>query len=208
VKNEPAMTISDDEIVAGLKEGRENAYEAFIHLYSGRLLRWIRYQLRGTRRVTIEADAEEMLNTAFYIAMVKIEQYSPARGTFRGWLYTLTRNVVIDHVRKAARAAEVLLDYTSELNSLQSLPDDVDVVREARRYALRQAIEELHERDRLVIEMTLAGIRDADIAKVRDVQPQSIPALRQRAVERLRALLINRVEFSDLITAAPGGPTS
>src|SRR6266852_986220 len=102
------MTISDNEIVAGLKEGRGNACEAFIDLYSGRLLRWIRYQLRGARRAAIEADADEILNTAFYIAMIKIEQYNPERGTFRTWLYTLTRNVLIDHVRRTARTAETL----------------------------------------------------------------------------------------------------
>ena len=51
-------------------------------------------------RVSGRQEAEDLTNTVFEKAFAAMGRYEPSPAQFSTWLYTIARNVVIDHYRK------------------------------------------------------------------------------------------------------------
>lgn len=72
------------------------AWERFVVLYTPLLLRWSR------RAGLTEQDAVDLVQEVFSILLVELPrfEYEAARGSFRGWLKTVTVNQCRKHHRK------------------------------------------------------------------------------------------------------------
>ena len=87
------------------------AWNEFAQLYQPMIFRIAR------RRGLQHADAAEVTQEALTRVAKAVEDWDPdhSKGTFRGWLYRITRNITIDFLRKAGR-------QPINLNALSSLP--------------------------------------------------------------------------------------
>lgn len=76
-----------------------DAWTEFAQLYQPLIFRIAR------RRGLQHADAAEVTQEVLTRVAKAVEGWDPDRskGTFRGWLYRITRNVTIDYLRKAGR---------------------------------------------------------------------------------------------------------
>jgi RNA polymerase sigma-70 factor (ECF subfamily) len=98
----------------------EQAWNEFALLYQPLIFRIARS--RGLQH----ADAAEVTQDVLGRVAGAVEQWTPdpAKGSFRGWLYRITRNLTIDYLRRDHRRP-VNLDFTSGQN-LDAIADPAD----------------------------------------------------------------------------------
>ncbi|MFY9527418.1 MAG: sigma-70 family RNA polymerase sigma factor [Candidatus Acidiferrales bacterium] len=79
--------------VARLRRGDLNALAAILAQYQNRLYRYL------LRLVRNPAEAEDLFQQTWVRVAEKIRRYDPERS-FEAWLFTLARNLAIDHLRR------------------------------------------------------------------------------------------------------------
>ena len=207
MRGDVSAPVSDHELAARLRIGDVAAHAILLGQYGGRLFWFIRWRLEDAVREGAEADAKELLNDTFRDAITKIDLFDPARGTLKAWLFTIAKNKVIDHLRKKARKSEPPIEDGVEPSTLKDPGTDPnrvegpeDASRGERIRAVRMAMAQLSEKDRVVLELGyFVQVSDADVARRIGVQPQSIPMLRKRARDRLKKLLVAQPAFREWV---------
>lgn len=94
------MTVDDDELMIRLQGGDDSAFEELLERYQGPLQGFF---FRNTRDAQLSEDlTQETLLKVYNQAW----DYLPS-GRFRGWMYRIARNLLIDDVRKRSHDALV-----------------------------------------------------------------------------------------------------
>ena len=62
--------------------------------YSGKVMGYIRARIRSS------AEAEDLHSEVFEKILKKIEEFDPSKASLNTWIFTITRNTVIDHFRR------------------------------------------------------------------------------------------------------------
>lgn len=64
-------------------------------------------RLLGVARRIVRDDAlaEDIVHDAFIRIWTRAASFDPARGSARGWIYSITRNLALNHIRDGAREA-------------------------------------------------------------------------------------------------------
>lgn len=154
---------------------------AFAPLYTHYLDPIYRYCYR---RLDTREAAEDATSQIFTKALAALPAY---RGDgFRGWLFAIARNVVMDAYRRPC--STLPLDSVSEPVDRSPSPESLAVTTDERA-ALRALLAALPEDQRSVIELRLAGLTGAEIAVALGRGTGAIKMLQFRAMTRLRGLL-------------------
>ena len=69
--------------------------------YSGKVMGYIRARIRSS------AEAEDLHSEVFEKILKKIEEFDPSKASLNTWIFTITRNTVIDHFRRAKPSEEL-----------------------------------------------------------------------------------------------------
>lgn len=85
--------VNEKDLLERIKAGDE---EAFIQLYRERHSAVHRFALQMTGSVSL---AEDVTQEVFLALIREVSKYDPARGPLSGYLYGMTRNIVIDHMK-------------------------------------------------------------------------------------------------------------
>ena len=80
-----------------LRADQHDAWDEFLSIYQGAIIRWAR------RRGLQEADAHDVCQEVLAAVQKKIDHWRPGVGSFRGWLFRVSRNLTIDRIRSLAR---------------------------------------------------------------------------------------------------------
>ncbi len=142
---EPPRAEPDDvSLLARIAAGDLDSFQSFYRRHAGRVLAYAR-QLGKSAEL-----AEDVAQEVFVAVWNKAASFRPDRGDAAGGLYTMTRNKLIDHWRKAGSGAELGgLD-------LQALAggegQGVDLL-----LAVRQALTQVDPEQRRAIEMAYFG---------------------------------------------------
>ena len=75
--------------------------EKIYEIYSGKVMGYI------LARVPRRADAEDLCADVFEKAFRKIGEFDQNKASMSTWIYTITRNTVIDHFRKTRPVEEI-----------------------------------------------------------------------------------------------------
>jgi RNA polymerase sigma factor (sigma-70 family) len=114
---EPPVTRAT--LLARIRDGRdEEAWREFLHLYGPVVYGFARN--RGLQDADAADLMQEVLKSVARSAN-KLE-YDPARGTFRGWLYTVTRNKVYNFLNSQRHRPKASGDSAAQ-DRLDSIPD-------------------------------------------------------------------------------------
>ncbi len=94
-----------------------DAWTEFVQIYEPLILAVAR------KRGLQHADAAEVSQDVLNRVANSIDRWEPdpSKGTFRGWLYRVTRNLTIDHLRRNRRWHSV-----SELDAIDQIPSPTD----------------------------------------------------------------------------------
>ncbi len=136
------------------------------------------------RRVSDDADRDDLVATCFERMLDRAERFDPDRGTVRAWAFGIARNLVIDHHRGRGRLAP-LDPLVLETRADDEAPDGPlqAVLRDEALEQLRAVIAELDRDQRELLSLRFGEeLRHAEIATVLGL---SEAAVRKR-LSRLR----------------------
>jgi RNA polymerase sigma factor (sigma-70 family) len=134
------VTLNHAEALAGCARGDRQALKSLFDTEAGRLV-------AVAQRIVRRRDlAEEIVQEAFIQIWRKAHQYSPDRGSARGWIYAVVRNRALNVLRDGGReelAEETDLDALRETATVHAADDVLSRLDQESR--LRQCLEALDE---------------------------------------------------------------
>ncbi len=155
-------------------------YERYVHLV------W-NYCLARLRDDDRAADAT---STTFLKAMRALPRYKPeVRGeqtTFRSWLMTIARNVVLDELRR--KPTLPLGESEFQLASPGDGPEAIAIASDRRRQLLK-AYTQLSDQQQDVIRLRQQGLNGEEIGLVLGIGTGAVKSTHYRAIRKLRELL-------------------
>ena len=156
--------------------------DAFARLYDRTAPELYRFAFSLTGE---HARAEDITSETYRRALSRLDGYKDQGRPFAAWLFTIARNLVRDHARKAGREMP-LLDHDAPYHAT---PGD-DLLRQEKRVAVQKALGRLPEVQRRV--MVLRYGRELSCREVADQLGKTEAAVKQlsyRAACALRRLL-------------------
>ncbi len=141
------------------------------------------------RRVSITADAEDLVARVFHRMLEHLHRYDPSRASVRGWVIAIARNLVVDHHRTLHSFAPLEGDGDEGV----ALPDLTALEGpDARTLALREQLAQLPATTREMLALHFAdGLRYREIADVVGVSEAAVKQRMARALRELRARLVD-----------------
>lgn len=135
-------------------------------------------------RVGPGAVAEDLTSITFEKAWRARERYRRDLGAFSTWLFTIARNVAIDHYRQARRHAP--LEAAAEVPGGES-PEEL-AERRSDLDRLARLFERLEDRERELLALKYgAGLTNRAIAKHTGLTESNVGTIVHRAIRDLRA---------------------
>ena len=179
-------------LILRLRDARDQqAWTTFLEIYQPLIYRIIR-----TRHVQ-DADAREVTQEVLLAVAGSIDRWEadPGRGTFRGWLTTITRNLVVNFLIKQARHPRGGGD-TDFQRAIAELPApegeesamfDLEQRRQVFRWAADRIRSEFRESNWLAFWRTaVEGNAVADVARDLRISAGLVYVSRNRIMKRLR----------------------
>lgn len=196
-ENASASSLEDDKLVAAAAKGNQDAYKKLLEKYQKPLYFHIKKMVKDHEQV------EDLVQEAFVKAFDNLGSYN-TNYAFSTWLYRITTNHTIDYLRKKKLQTMSIHQpvKTKEGEMSVQLPDDHaatdrNIIRKQRQKIIRNAIKNLPEKYRQVIEMRhLEELSYQEISEQLDLPLGTVKAHIFRAREMLyKALKDKRNEF-------------
>ena len=158
-------------------------WERFVRLFTPLLRRW------ATRLEVADSAAEDLLQDAFVVLIRELPKfrYDPTRS-FRAWLWTVFRRVVLAWRGRQPQAAAAL-EHLEELASPDSIAEGTEA--EYRRYLLGRIVQ-IVQTDfpnstwRIFEQVAIEGRPGVDVARDYGVTVNAVYLARSRVLARLR----------------------
>ena len=192
---------SDEELLRRFNEGDAEAFAQLVGRYQRPLFNFI---LRSVRR---RERADELLQDVF-MKVVQRSQDFKGNSKFSTWLYTIARNLCIDHSRKMVFRRHVSLDAPGrsagseegptllERTAAEGPEPDRAMLQSDLRIRIAEAVEELPEEQRDVFLMRqVQGMPFKDIADIVGVPENTVKSRMRYALERLQRALADYGDY-------------
>src|SRR6056297_2513971 len=176
-KNASASSLEDDALVSEALAGREDSYSKLVDKYQKPLYFHIRKMIKEVELV------DDLVQEVFMKAFHNLNSYSNEYA-FSTWIYRIATNHTIDYLRKKKlQTLSIDQPYKTKDGDMEmQLPDesfstDQPVMKKERKAIVQDAIDDLPEKYRLVIEMRhmeektyqeIADILDLPLGTVKD----------------------------------------
>lgn len=158
---------------------------AFAPLYQRYVDRVYRYCDRCLGRRDLAEDATSLIFTKALAALPSCQD-----ERFRAWLFAIAHNVVVDAHRRQARYISLADAADFEDQDAANAPELQALASDDRR-AIHVLLAQLSQDQRHLLELRLAGLTDAEIARVLGRSHVAVRTSQHRALLRLRALVAN-----------------
>jgi len=157
------------------QQGDESALRELIVAYQRRIAGFV-YTVVG------RSDSVEDLAQQVFIKMVRSIGSLQSPSQFEAWLFRLSRNVCIDHLRRE-RLRRVFVPFSTEHSEVA---EPVGAVDSEELDALRHALSRLRPADRALLALAEEGRTQAEMAEITGTSIVVVKARLYRARERLR----------------------
>ena len=157
--------------------------EVFAELYDEfmpKVFRYISYKMND-QQIT-----EDLTSTVFEKALVSFDKYSSDKGAFSTWIFSITRNTLIDYYRANKMRRQVSLGEAIEIPSWEPSPEE-EAEKKAQQECLRGCLSKLSEDDQEIIRLKFAGeFNNRQIAKLLGLSESNVGVRIFRALKKLR----------------------
>ncbi len=193
--------MADEKLMLAFGRGNHEAFTVLLTRHQHAIYRFI---LRQVHHPTL---AEDMAQDVFLRVCKNAATYTE-QAKFTTWLYTIARNLCIDHIRRSAGRFEQSLDHNphdedDERSPLDSLRDQHtlsaagELVRGEFRNKLDHALGLIPTEQREVFLMReIAGLKFREIGDIMGVSENTIKSRMRYALEALRGHLAEYSDFS------------
>jgi len=141
-------------------------------------------------KVTNQQTAEDITATAFERAFSRSHTYDAAKGSFDTWLFTIARNLVINHYAAVERKpVQHNLDETHPVTTPEATPEQQLLQQEQYRL-LTKTMAILSERDQEIIRLRFFGrLTNRKIAEIMSLKEKTVSVIIFRALKKLKTQL-------------------
>jgi RNA polymerase sigma-70 factor (ECF subfamily) len=179
-------------LLVRLAERSDDAWAEFLAIYEQAICHYCR--AKGLQ----DADARDVTQNVLAAVAKRVEQWDPdpTKGTFRGWLFSVARNVVVDSLIDLGRHA-VATGETQVAQLLADLPDSEETDASAfwleyRRLMFHRVAEQVKREVRESTwrsfwMTTIGGQKPEQVAQELGVSVGSVYTAKCRVVARIRA---------------------
>lgn len=185
------MEIQEEALVRRAASGDDSAFEQLLLAHQKQVYN-LCLRLSGSAE-----DAFDLSQEAFIKAWRALAQYQ-FEAEFSTWLYRLTRNVCIDHLRRRKRQSTVPLETEQDGELLElPLPDSAPgpeerMLHEEKQRILAEAMQALPEDQREILVLRVVNDLPYDrIAEILDLQLGTVKSRLARARLQLKKILAN-----------------
>lgn len=187
----PQESLSDDQLVALVREGRVELFELLMRRYNQRVYRIVRTVLRD------DAEAEDAMQEAYVNAYAHLSDFA-GRARFSTWITKIALHEAFGRIRRRNRT-ESLSDVQTEAASMASSvpsPEASASDGELRRL-LEHAVEALPPTFRTVFVLrAIEELSVAETADALDIPEETVKTRLHRARGLIREQLAERVDRS------------
>ncbi|HEX2173933.1 MAG TPA: sigma-70 family RNA polymerase sigma factor [Dehalococcoidia bacterium] len=158
--------------------------EAFAGLYDryvDSIYRYLHFRVRNP------TEAEDLTEQVFLRAWQAIESYRPTGRPFSSWLYSIARNLVIDHFRSARPSAGLPEDALAPASFAEPA---VVLDQTLAMDRFREALQELTpDQQQVIILRFIEGLGYEDVAQAIGKSPGTVRVIQHRALAKLRQFI-------------------
>jgi RNA polymerase sigma-70 factor (ECF subfamily) len=177
---------------------------AFAPLYEQYYSQVHGYCLRRLGHREMAADATTQVFIRAIANLSKFRQSGSGTSSFRGWLFTIAHNIVIDTTRRSRKhysldSSEVVdrPENSAWLHDPQPGPEAVAVDAEER-IRVRKLLDRLPERQRRIVELRMSGLNGIEIAETLRMSHSAVKSAQFRAYTALREWILEETPESSL----------
>ena len=160
---------------------KKAALAALYEEYYDRITRYIFVRLGD------QAEAEDLAGEAFLKALESLDSYRERGKPMQAWLFKIAHNLVVDHVRKAAKRKTVSIDTVlvrAESDPHETAVANIELAR------VTKALGQLTAIQRRVIELRFFGeLTSEEAGNVLNKRAGAVRELQSAAIRKLRKLL-------------------
>ena len=167
--------------------GEAEAWNRLNEIYTPMVYVWV-------RKCGLQpADARDITQQTFVKVFQGLHTFEKGTGRFRGWLWTISRNLVRDY----AKSKRPIVDVDWDAIGVEPVAD-VDqaaashelVPREVLQRALRYLVEEFDDRtQRIAMEVIMQGRQATEVAAELGMTANAVYIVKTRVLKKLRLLL-------------------
>ena len=171
-----ARPAGDETLLAQIADGDLGAFQTFHDRYAARVATYAR-QLNHDRQLD-----DDIVQEVFTQVWTRAASFNPARGDAAGWLYTLTRNKVIDLWRRSSRGGQAE-EIDDRRLAARREEDDL-------RLTVRQALSRVPPEQRQAIEMAyFDGLTYQETAQELDLPEGTLKSRIRLGLRTMRSVL-------------------
>ena len=178
---DPPDAASDAALVC-LARVSPRAFEPLYLRYRDRVLAYC-YRHLGTH-----AEAEDAASAVFVAALRGLAGFRDRDDSFRAWLFRIAHNEVAMRHRHRSRHPVAPLDAAAQAADPAASPEEGAVLADDQR-RLAALLAGLPPRERAVLELRVADLTTAEIARVLGIGEPTVRTAQSRAIARLRAAM-------------------
>ncbi len=190
----------EQDVIAQVRRGERAAFAVLVDAYAKPIFN-LAFRMTGNRQ-----DADDLAQETFLRAYRKLKRFDPEKKFFT-WLYTIALNIIRNHLKssreRTARIAE--MDHPPSDPVDPANPEGLCLDREKAQLleiCLQKLPSELKE---AVVLRYYQDLSFDEIATITDVSVSAVKMRAYRGLERLRALMSERVRpTSRRATPGPG----
>ena len=190
----------DKDIIDRVNDGDAEAFEELVRRYEKTVFN-IALRMVGDRD-----DAADMTQEAFIKAYGSLGSFH-GNSRFSVWLYRITTNVCLDHLRAKARKKQVPLGLANDAEQELDIPDmrempEEQLMRKLSMQAVQRGLERLAPEHRQILIMReLGGISYAEISSALSLEEGTVKSRIFRARKNLCAFLLADGNIPDSIAS-------
>jgi RNA polymerase sigma-70 factor (ECF subfamily) len=164
----------DVELMGRIRDGDFAAFEQLIEIHQRSVIGTVAKMLGNP------SDAEDIAQQVFIRVWKSAARYEP-QAKFTTWLFTITRNLVFNEVRRRQRKPTVSVQEREEtthrvIEDVQGSSPDEELLRSEMEAAIDRAIEALPEKQRLAV--VLRRYEEMPYEEIGVVLSMSVPAVK------------------------------
>jgi RNA polymerase sigma-70 factor (ECF subfamily) len=190
----------EQDVIAQVRRGERAAFAALVDAYAKPIFN-LAFRMTGNRQ-----DADDLAQETFLRAYRKLKRFDPEKKFFT-WLYTIALNIIRNHLKsspeRTARIAEMAHPPSDPVDPAN--PEGLFLDREKAQLleiCLQKLPSELKE---AVVLRYYQDLSFDEIATITDASVSAVKMRAYRGLERLRALMSERVRpTSRRATPGPG----